>query len=172
MAWRYLTEEQKQQDQLYSKFTAFKLFMILLYISLVITFFASFGANFQLESMLLSMTNTYTLKGEIKTLYSLSNYLGYGSLFISLILLLCISNAGKTKNAVKIFIAFLIITPVMQVVISIILQTAFIAHNIPIELITRSIGYIVLYAFFGVIFAIYYFFSKAFNLQYLSRIKI
>ena len=171
MAWQYLTEDQKQQHPLYNKFTAFKFFMILLYISFFISLGSLSSDIFQLKQNFLEISGSYSLNAELEKLVSLTSMLGYGGLLASFIFVLAISKAGKSKTAFKLFVTFLILNPLMQVILAIILQSAFSAQGFPIEFVSKSIVYIFLYIIIGVIFAVYCYFSKAYNLQFFSRVK-
>lgn len=66
-------------------------------------------------------------------------------------------------------LTLLISFPIVSIISSLIMATVF---QVDIsEMTTKSMGMVFLFIFFGVVFGIYSFFSKPFNLQYLNRVK-
>ena len=79
------------------------------------------------------------------------------------------SKYGKSKTTVKLLITLLIGLPIVSFINSLIIASVYDLR--PSEMVDQSAGIIVLFIFFGAVFAIYSFISKPFNLQYLNRVK-
>jgi hypothetical protein len=148
--WVYLSDDQKKDHPLYNKKTAFFFFCIYLYI------------QFILASFLLVMTLVNS-----KEMIFLSNILPVGVLLWFLIIL---GKNKKSKKTVNSFIIYIFIFPIFYIISKLIIafSTVYITFG---QAVTDSISVVTLHAVVGIVFLIYYFSSKAFNLQYLNRVK-
>lgn len=169
MAWKYLSLDEKTQHPLYNKFTAFKLFMIFQYFSLL-----SIPLNMmEFQHHLLNDYNLYSLEGEAKEIFDY-----YFSVFMSLFIfklafLLVITFYKKSHTAIKFFIAFLVVNPIVTSIASFIYMANANTLRSAIEVgVQSTMSSVILHIICGIIFLVYYHTSKAFNVQYLGRVKV
>lgn len=148
--WTYLSDDQKKDHLLYNKKTAFFFFCVYLYI------------QFILASFLLVMTLVNS-----KDLVFLSNIL---PVVVLLWFLIVLGKNKKNKKTVKSFIIYLFIFPFSYILSKLILvfSSSYLGFE---QAITDSLSILTLHVIVGIIFLIYCLSSKAFNLQYLNRVK-
>lgn len=148
--WVYLSDDQKKDHPLYNKKTVFFFFCAYLYIQFIL---ASF-------SLALILTNS-------KNLVVLFNFL---PVIVLLWFLIVLGKNKKSKKTVKAFIVYLFLFPISYILARLIVMFSLLDADMGVA-ITDSMAIIVLHIIFGIVFSIYYFSSKAFNLQYLNRVK-
>lgn len=163
--WTYLTDGEKQHHELYKKKTALDLFFLYLKIQFVLSIVSVMGNYAEYSQHYREINNTQTADFSTGTFFLIS-LMTPAFLLLFIVLM---SKYGKSKTTVKLLIALLISFPIVSLISSLIMGLEFNLQISPI--ITQAFGITALFILFGVIFAIYSFFSKPFNLQYLNRVK-
>ncbi|MFW1908822.1 hypothetical protein, partial [Acinetobacter ursingii] len=148
--WTYLSDDQKKDHILYNKITAFFLFCVYLYIQFALSVFLLVSTVFNSREFVF-----------------LSNALPAGVLLWFLIVL---GRNKKSKKTVKAFVIYLFLFPISYFLSKFVFVVATPYLDMG-EAIQSCIGIVTLHILFGFIFLIYQFSSKAFNLQYLNRVK-
>ncbi|MCO8063334.1 hypothetical protein [Acinetobacter lwoffii] len=163
--WRYLSDEEKQEHELYKKKTALDLFFLYLKIQAVLAVMAVLGSYAEFSQYYREVNNTHTADFSIVTFF----LIGLITPAFLIIFIILMSKYGKSKTTVKLLITLLIGLPIVSFINSLIIASVYDLR--PSEMVDQSAGIIVLFIFFGAVFAIYSFISKPFNLQYLNRVK-
>ncbi|MCA4791190.1 hypothetical protein [Acinetobacter towneri] len=164
-SWKYLTDQEKREHELYEKKTALDLFFLYLKIQVFLSVVSVFGAYAEYSQYYREINNTHTADFPTGTFFLISLI---APVFL-LIFIILMSKYGKSKTTVKLLITLLISLPIVSVVSSLIMATVF---KLQVSVVlTQAIGITGLCIFFGIVFAIYSFFSKPFNLQYLNKVK-
>ena len=164
-SWKYLTDQEKRAHELYEKRTALDMFFLYLKIQVFVSVIMIFGSYSEYRQYYREINNTYTADFSTGTFFLISLI---APAFL-LIFIMLMSKYGKSKTTVKLLVTLLISFPIVSIISSLIMATVF---QVDIsEMTTKSMGMVFLFIFFGVVFGIYSFFSKPFNLQYLNRVK-
>lgn len=165
--WKYLTNEEKQEHELYKKKTALDLFFLYLKIQVILSVFSVIGSYAEYSQYFREINNTYTTNFSTGTFFLISLI---PAAFL-LIFTLLINKYGKSKTTVKLLIALLIGFPIVNFISSTILASVFVSDLSHVAIVKQIFSITILFIFFGTVFTIYSFFSKPFNLQYLNRVK-
>ncbi len=76
---------------------------------------------------------------------------------------------GKSKTTVKLLITLLVGLPIVSFISAFTMGEIF---DVSVSELAEQVARItILFIFFGIVFAVYSFFSKPFNLQYLNRVR-
>lgn len=165
-SWKYLSNEDKQKHELYNKKTALDLFFLYLKVQFVFSVLGVFSAYSEYSQSLRKYN--YQLPSDFSGgkffLISL-----IPSIFL-LIFLILFSKYGKSKTTVQLLITLLISLPIVSTITSFFIATTFKTDLSAASM--QMVTIFMIFIIFGIVFAIYSFFSKPFNLQYLNKVKI
>ncbi len=163
--WKYISDQEKQEHELYKKRTAFGLFLLYLKVQFVLSFLSIFGSYAEYSQSL----RDYNIGAENTPSFASFIMIFMIPCVLLLVFILLFDKYGKSRTTIKLFITFLIAFPLASFIVTI-LASLILDVDINV-LITKNIGLVGFFVFVGVIFAIYSLFSKSFNLQYLNRLK-
>lgn len=163
--WKYLTDEEKREHELYKKKTALDLFFLYLKLQVILSVVQVMGSYAEISQYYREINNTDTADFSTGTFFLISLL---APAFL-LIFILLMNKYGKSKTTVKLLITLLVGLPIISFISAFTMGEIF---DVSVSELAEQVARItILFIFFGIVFAVYSFFSKPFNLQYLNRVR-